>query len=578
MNFQIIFYFTFCLAASDVWDIKLPSQMQLLEKLRESRYDRRLEDVQNQWEPIRINFEYLNPAQENIQTNTVLNIVKTFFGRHLLVKRQTGSLEWKSSYETDWGLIQVPTTLQKSYDADLVFFVGQETNSEVEYIARAAPVIFQEKTGRPIFGLMILNNHYMNEYQGTDAKFEAAVQIVIHETIHGLGFVDNLYPHYYNSTSNQKYDFTVYQRVNQQIDLPTPRLKQLVENHFGCSNLLGGTMEDQSGSGTAGSHFERSIFQNDLMTGSILTGDSLFTEFTFALLEDTGFYRVTKHVSDVLLWGLDKGCDFYQYQCYSDTQYEEFCSDPYDPDDSDDNLFDHLSCSYAQTGIGVCINDGLVECPYYAVIPSLDCRDASNYNATLFDGSNFYFGYDSMCVRGGLTNKGKQLYLGFSCFKYSCDEDDYLTIIVDGVQYDCSSGGSQPSFDTNKYQYGFLCPDNPEEICQSNNECPKQCNKKGFCLGGVCTCIPGYSGRGCENLCYTFRDGIDCVQSCPANTFSNDQTMYCIGCPANCSTCSAKDECTECEENFELVGGFCQPLPTYSLMLVTSIIALFLAL
>lgn len=72
-----------------------------------------------------------------------------------------------------------------------------------------------------------------------------------------------------------------------------------------------------------------------------------------------------------------------------------------------------------------------------------------------------------------------------------------------------------------------------------------------------CTCIPGYSGRGCENLCYTFRDGIDCVQSCPANTFSNDQTMYCIGCPANCSTCSAKDECTECEENFELVGGFC---------------------
>lgn len=54
--------------------------------------------------------------------------------------------------------------------------------------------------------------------------------------------------------------------------------------------------------------------------------------------------------------------------------------------------------------------------------------------------------------------------------------------------------------------------------------------------------------------------------------------MYCIGCPANCATCSAQDVCTLCEDSFELVVGFCEPLPTYSLMLVTSIIALFLAL
>lgn len=44
------------------------------------------------------------------------------------------------------------------------------------------------------------------------------------------------------------------------------------------------------------------------MTGSMTTGNTLFTEFTFALLEDSGykyiyfefsFYRVTKHIADV---------------------------------------------------------------------------------------------------------------------------------------------------------------------------------------------------------------------------------------------------------------------------------------
>lgn len=52
-----------------------------------------------------------------------------------------------------------------------------------------------------------------------------------------------------------------------------------------------------------------------------------------------------------------------------------------------------------------------------------DCRDANNYNTTLFSGTNFYFGYDSMCIEGSLTKKGIANRLGYSCFKYACDED-----------------------------------------------------------------------------------------------------------------------------------------------------------
>jgi hypothetical protein len=40
-------------------------------------------------------------------------------------------------------------------------------------------------------------------------------------------------------------------------------------------------MENEGGSGTAGSHFERSLFYNELMTGSTMTGNFIITDFTF---------------------------------------------------------------------------------------------------------------------------------------------------------------------------------------------------------------------------------------------------------------------------------------------------------
>lgn len=40
-------------------------------------------------------------------------------------------------------------------------------------------------------------------------------------------------------------------------------------------------MEDNGGTGTVGSHFERNIYYNEIMTGSDITGNFLITDFTF---------------------------------------------------------------------------------------------------------------------------------------------------------------------------------------------------------------------------------------------------------------------------------------------------------
>lgn len=48
-------------------------------------------------------------------------------------------------------------------------------------------------------------------------------------------------------------------------------------------------MEDNGGSGSAGSHFERNIFYNEMMTASDVKGNIIFTEFSVQFLQDTGY-------------------------------------------------------------------------------------------------------------------------------------------------------------------------------------------------------------------------------------------------------------------------------------------------
>lgn len=63
--------------------------------------------------------------------------------------------------------------------------------------------------------------------------------------------------------------------------------------HFNCPNLEGVELENQGGSGTAGSHWEERILGNEAMTG-VFTFNPVFSRLTFASLKDTG--SVSAHV------------------------------------------------------------------------------------------------------------------------------------------------------------------------------------------------------------------------------------------------------------------------------------------
>lgn len=47
----------------------------------------------------------------------------------------------------------------------------------------------------------------------------------------------------------------------------TPRVVEEIRNHFNCSELEGAELEDQGGEGTALTHWEKRILENEAMTG-----------------------------------------------------------------------------------------------------------------------------------------------------------------------------------------------------------------------------------------------------------------------------------------------------------------------
>ncbi|CAH0731104.1 unnamed protein product, partial [Brenthis ino] len=94
----------------------------------------------------------------------------------------------------------------------------------------------------------------------------------------------------------------------------TPRVVKEVREHFNCSKLEGAELEDQGGDGTALTHWEKRVFENEAMTGTH-TQNSVFSRITFAMMEDTGWYLADYSKATPLHWGRGLGCNFAMMSC-----------------------------------------------------------------------------------------------------------------------------------------------------------------------------------------------------------------------------------------------------------------------
>ena len=107
--------------------------------------------------------------------------------------------------------------------------------------------------------------------------------------------------------------------------LITPKILQEAKNHFKCSSLTGIHLENEGTESSLGSHFESRTLGNELMTAQ-KAGLSSFSRFSFALLEDSGWYKVDYSYADSFSYGVDNGCEFLSnYSCNS--SFKDYCKE-----------------------------------------------------------------------------------------------------------------------------------------------------------------------------------------------------------------------------------------------------------
>ncbi len=64
----------------------------------------------------------------------------------------------------------------------------------------------------------------------------------------------------------------------------------------------------------AGSHWEKRLLMNEIMTGSVDTR-SVVSAMTLALLEDSGWYKANYSMAEQLDWGQNQGTEFLISRC-----------------------------------------------------------------------------------------------------------------------------------------------------------------------------------------------------------------------------------------------------------------------
>jgi len=235
--------------------------------------------------------------------------------------------------------------------ADFVLYITAVTTlqcldsvgGEAETVAYAAHCQQEEGLDRPVAGH---TNICPASISTAERSIRSLTSTLKHELLHALGFSSSLFAFFRDSLGRPRTPRGEDGRppVNEELQVRqwsedtirsvnrdwlvrtgrmrrtvqvvvTPRVVQTVRDHFSCPTLEGAELEDQGGDGTALTHWEKRIFQNEAMTGTVHTAEPAYSQLTLALLEDSGWYLPDYSRAQPLAWGLGAGCDFATKSC-----------------------------------------------------------------------------------------------------------------------------------------------------------------------------------------------------------------------------------------------------------------------
>jgi len=195
------------------------------------------------------------------------------------------------------------------FNIDLYIFVRFESKNVLgeATLASAIAAYLDKESGRPLIGLVNINKDVNYTKEKSKEYFES---IIIHEFTHILGFSINHFLYYFNNLFIRKDKYGIFRAY-----INSTKVVNVARKYFNCKEIDGVELEDRGSLGTAGSHWESRILLGEYMNGVIYTEEQVISEFTLALLEDSGYYKAYYYTGGLMRYGKNKGCDFVFNKC-----------------------------------------------------------------------------------------------------------------------------------------------------------------------------------------------------------------------------------------------------------------------
>ena len=212
----------------------------------------------------------------------------------------------KSKYGTEASKKDITTF---TLDIDLIIFGRFADTKEMGNgtLASAYTLFLRTSTGQPIIGVVNINRDLDYSKKNVQNYFQS---IILHESTHILGFSKYYFMNYFGRLLYSIDDYNVYHYY-----IGSKKVLEVGKKYFNCSTCNAIELDTMGQNGTYLSHWSSRVLLGDYMNGNIYTEEQVISEFTLALLEDSGYYKANYYTGGLMQYGRNKGCSFLYSKC-----------------------------------------------------------------------------------------------------------------------------------------------------------------------------------------------------------------------------------------------------------------------
>ena len=281
----------------------------------------------NNYQNIRIKADYSNLGTTGHISNEILEKIKRLiddtckeFSKILQVIPSSISLTgYEDTIKQSCGIDNIGNNYQNYLiENDLIIFPIFDNTLANNVLAAAGMCMYLTESYKPIMGLLLINPSLSFTKKNTELYMK---NLFFHELTHVLVFTPDLFTSL-GMTTTKIFDGSFVSFVN------SPRVLTAARQHFNCTTINGVPLENQGGTGSAGSHWEARYMLGDYMISTNYI-DNVISDITLALFEDSGLYKVNYYSGGLFKYGKNMGCVFFNKKCIEGRNTDfpnEFCT------------------------------------------------------------------------------------------------------------------------------------------------------------------------------------------------------------------------------------------------------------